>query len=448
MISKNQAIATTCLADLNEAINVMLNAILHHPQMQKLESAWRSVYFLTQQVGSSKIVKIRMLDVSWQELHRDVTRAIEFDQSHLFQKVYSQEFGMPGGEPYGVIIGDYSVSLRTGKLSAGARDIATLEGLSEIAAAAFVPMIFNVEASSFGINHLSEFEGLSDLASIMKEPQLCQWQQFRQNVHSRFIGLTLPKVLARSPYNDQKGMDFPFVETVSQHEDYLWGHAAFAFASRLIAAFKEQGWFIDIQGQPNPQCQGGLVSGLPMRYSKIDSKGLIPKQTAEIYFTDKQEKSLAQLGFIPLCQTHDTKQSIFYSSYSVQKIANDSASDQADLKVSAMLQYLLCASRFAHFIKILGRDKIGAYLTAKQCESYLNQWLLQYVANNEQLSFHLRAAHPLRSAQVKITPQPGMPGVYHCVIHIEPRFQLEQIESLFILTTELTDKDITVGTII
>lgn len=445
MADEVSARVAVLLVELDSIIARSINTLLHHPVLQRLEALWRNLYFLIQQKGNAKNVKIRILDASWSEIGLDVSRAIEFDQSQLFQKIYTEEFGMPGGEPYGVIIGDYEVCVRTGPDTSGIQDIATLARLSEIGEAAFVPMIMNVAPLSFGLDDMTEFETLSRLSDLFQGPHFAAWNGLRNNEQSRFIGLTLPKILVRAPYELSQSAGVVFVETLDRAQDYLWGHACFAFASRLIDAFIHHGWFIEIHGQAALEWSGGVVNGLAKLHFATDAEERIARHTAELYLTDHMEKCLSQLGLIPVCQTFDSKLPIFFSSYSVQKQKLAQEALQANIKISSMLQYLLCACRFAHYVKMIGRDKIGSYFTPTQCQRYLNDWLRQFVATNEQLSLSLRASHPLRSAKVEIKTQAGMPGSYHCIIHIEPRFQLERIESVFVLTTELSGNTFATG---
>lgn len=427
------AVIPAVIAAIDAHITNVINNVLHHPALQKCEALWRNLYFLVSYAPLSSNIKIKILTLTFSELSRDVTHAIEFDQSELFGKIYSEEFGMPGGEPFGFLLGDYDICLRY------AHHIDTLRAFSEIAAAAFVPFIVNVDASSFGINTMNEFEKINDIEQFFKLPEFSHWNRFRQNEHASFIGLTFPKTLMRKPYGKRtQRAPFLFSESLVNSSDYLWGGGNFSFATTILTAFKEQGWFNALRGLPTTQAPRGRVHHLPQVDFQTDAPGLAPKHIAEVCITDTQEKRLSEAGFIPLCVEHHTQLPIFYSDHSIQKPQRPvkHVSD-VNANISVLMQYLLCACRFAHYVKIIGRNKMGTFLKPADCEHYLNQWLLEYTVSNDDLSWEQQAKYPLKKAHVIVNQRPGMPGHFNCVIHVEPRFYVEQIESTFLLMTEL-----------
>lgn len=430
------------IAHCDEVINLMLNEILHHQSVQELEALWRNTWFLVQNSCDSNKVKYRLLDLNWLELQRDLQRAIEFDQSELFRKIYDTEFGTPGGEPFSVIVANYQVCICQVPSEKDAADIATVNLLAEVAAAAFVPVLLGLHPASFGINHFAELPINYDFEQHFKHPNYDQWHKFRNSENARFIGLVLPQILLRAPYERdyaiKNGLNFTEKLAASYSANYLWGNANFAFASVLAESFKKSGWFLEFSALNEEQKPYGMVNDLPQTFFYSDKKGVAAKPSTQILFTDQQEKYLSDYGFIPLCQTKVSKQAIFYNNRSTQQaVVYEKESASLNAQIATILIYLLSVCRFAHYIKLLGRQKIGSYQTAAECESFLNQWLSHYVAGNEDLAPQHRAKYPLRGGYVRVTNKPGMPGSLHCVIYLQPRLFLEQIDSTFILVTEL-----------
>lgn len=428
------------LAQLDRKITTQLNVILHHRAVQQLESAWRNLQFLTIEAAASSRIKIKIFDAGWTELKQDFNKSLEFEQTVLFDQLYNAEFGMPGGEPYGVLVADYAININNYQHTATLSDLTALEQIGQIAATAFVPVILNVAAVSFGVDDIAKLQTSSHLNQLFKQPEFTRWNHFRQTESARFIGLTLPRVLLRTPYPLQATLNtaFLFQEQINTAQDMLWGHASFAFAVTLIHAFIDQGWFTDIQGMGDEHTRGGLVTCLPKSYAQADKAKLQPKFSAELFISDEMERSLVEQGFIPFCQTHHSHVPVFYSARSVQLpqvYTNVRATINAQLSV--LLAYLFCACRFAHYIKIIGRNKIGSFTSAAACEQHLTQWLSQYVAGNQTLANPQRAKYPLRDAQVTVKQRPGMPGSFSCIIHLQPRMQTDQIETVFIFVTEL-----------
>ena len=431
------------IANIDQIINKQLNAIIHHSKFQKLESSWRGLKYLTEQTNDAKNIKIKILDIKWSEVVKDMARAIEFDQSQLFQKVYSDEYGTPGGEPYGVLIGDYEISHRPSERHPN-DDISTLERLSEVAAAAFTPFIASASSELFG---LDDFSGLGlplNLETIFNHKEYIKWRAFRENVDSRFIGLTLPRMIMRQPYRttpgNYKGIFF-YEQADSKSNNCLWGNACYAFGGILLREFNNIGWFGHIRGVPRNHVGGGLITNLETNFFNTDADNLIHKPVAEVIITDTLERELSDLGFVPFCQCYNMPFAAFYSNQSVQKPPKYSTADaNVNAKLSAMLQHILCASRIAHYIKVIIRDKVGSFMSASDCEAYLGKWIYKYTTGQEDMDWEEQARFPLRDASVKVKEHPNKMGEYLCAIHLRPHYQLDQMISELELVTELTQK--------
>lgn len=424
---------------IDNLLNEQLNAILHHRRFQRLEAAWRSLHRLVERADEERAneedIKVKLLSVSWGELKRDFDRAIDFDQSQLFQKVYEREFGMPGGQPFGVLLGDYEISPSQG-------DVAVLQSISGVAAAAFCPFIASPSPAMFGLDEFAGLETGPNLARVFQQKDYIKWRALRDTDDARFVGLALPRVLTRLPYrNTVSRVDrFSFSEDVSGPDarKYLWGNAAFAFGEVIVRAFARSGWLAGIRGVERDVDGGGLVTGLPVHCFTTERHGFAPKCSTDVLVTDSQERELSDLGFMPLCQCHDTIHSAFYSNESVQKPKKYSTPQATrNARISSMLQYTLCVSRFAHYLKVLARDKIGGSIEPEECERILHDWIVQYVTPDSEASRSIKARRPLREARVQVRPHPAKPGEYQCVFHLWPHFELDDLVAAVRLDTEL-----------
>lgn len=429
------------IARIDHRVNLQLNRIIHDPSFQALEASWRGLWYLASQADGHRNIKVRFLDISWAELSRDIDRALEFDQSHIFQKIYSEEYGSPGGEPYGVLIGDYTVSHRRTPRHPH-NDIGTLAGMAEIAAASFAPFITSVSSELFGLDDFSNLGMPLNLETIFSQKEYTEWRSLREKPDTRFIGLTLPRVLMRKPYRTQPGSykGIYFYERIEEDglNSYLWGNAAYAFGGILIREFANVGWFGHIRGVPRNQIGGGLVADFPTIDFETDAAGIATRPITDIVVTDSLERELSELGMIPLCQCYDLPYSAFYSNQSLQRSARRSSrAVEVNAKLSGMLQHVLCASRVAHYIKVMIRDKVGSFISAEGCEDFLTKWLFRYTTGREDLDWEEQARYPLREGAVKVSEHPGKPGQYICVIHLVPHYQLDQMVSELELVTEL-----------
>lgn len=440
---KINGLLSALLVNLDRTINQQLNAILHHAEFQALEANWRGVALLTEQAGnddSDGQVRVRMLDLSWRELTRDLSRAIEFDQSRLFSKIYSDEFGSPGGEPLGLLLGAYGLSHRT---AGGQANIDALKSLAQIAAAAFTPVILNAAPSFFGVDTYADLSGVADLASHFGQAEHSAWRSLRAMEDARFLGLAVPRILMRQPYRNvgQGPEGFRFSEERQDpNRDYLWGHACFSVGTVAIRAFCESGWFAQIRGFRAGRVAHGAMDNLPAIQSISSAGRLFPTRSAvDWQISDRMERILAEEGFLPLMPLVNTGMLVLHSVPSVQQPESyQTVSAEVSARLSAMLHYTLCVSRFAHYLKVMGRDRVGGYRSPEECEAQLQRWLHGYTMATEGASDELRARFPLRDARVSVRARAGEPGRFYSVIRLQPHFQLDQLVAGMKLITELT----------
>ena len=312
-----------------------------------------------------------------------------------------------------------------------------------MAAAAFAPFVASAHPALLDLTEFAELEWTQNLPRTFEQLEYMTWNAFRTTEDARFVGLTLPRVLMRAPYRDNgaRADGLRFREDVEgpDREQYLWGSAAYAFGAVLVRAFAESGWFAAIRGAAPGEEGGGLVKGLPALSFRLDRPGVAPRPPTDAVVTDAQEQEIAELGFIPLCACQDAGAAAFYGNSSVQKPAKfDEPAASANARLSAMLQYVLCAARFAHYVKVIARDRLGSFTGPAECEDLLCRWLQNYTTANDDAGPELKARHPLREARVQVREQPGKPGSYLCVTHLRPHFQLDQLSAGVKLVTELT----------
>jgi type VI secretion system protein ImpD len=432
------------IAWLDVLMTEQVNAILHHPRLQRLEASWRGIEYLAAQAEGTESIKIRVLNLSWGELCKDIERAIEFDQGQMFAKVYSEEFGTPGGEPFGVLIGDYAIQHQRSK-DHPTDDVAAMHGISGVAAAAFCPFVVGCSPSFLGLDRFEDLARPIDLKAIFRQPEYTRWRAFQESDDARFVGVTLPSVLMRYPYRDDGTRidGFRYREEVEnpQRADYLWGNAVFAFAALLIRAFSQAAWFVDIRGTPSDVVAGGILDSLPVEWFDTDKRGIAIRYSTNVSVSEFQERDFADLGMIPLCKVKNTNYSAFFSNQSVQAAKTyTTLAASVNARLSAMLQYIMCVSRFAHFIKVIGRDRIGSYASPEECERFMQAWLHNYCMANEDASPETKARYPLREGQIRVHELPGKPGVYACTAHLQPHYQFDDIVSAFKLVTELAPR--------
>lgn len=429
------------IAELDEQISEQLNHILHHPRFQRLEASWRGLSLLVMNTPHTDNIKIKLLDVSWRDLSRDMERAPDFDQSGFFHLLYNEEFGTPGGEPFGLILGDYYISHRPFK-DHPYDDVFTLQGIAHTAAAAFAPFICSAAPQLFGVDRYDDVAKPIDFSEVFRQKEYIRWNSLRDLEDSRFLGVVLPQVLMREPYNAgfSRFGGLRFRENVGGRNSdcQLWGNACFALGAVLIREFDDVGWFSHIRGAARDHFGGGLVTQLPSVPYQVDTAGEQTRMSTSILITDFAERELSDLGLACLCHCYDTRFSVFNSVPSLQRPKQYSAKGAtANARISSMLQQILCASRFAHYIKVMIRDKVGAYMNAKDCERQLQSWLDRYSTGREDLSWEMLARYPLREARVQVVDEPGKVGSYQSVIYLKSHYTVDHLVSELKLTTAL-----------
>ena len=422
---------TDQIAALDDMISEQLSEIMHHEDFQKMEGSWRGLNHLVMKTETSTRLKIRLLPAQRSELQKDLDKAVEFDQSNLFKKVYEEEYGTYGGTPYSLLIGDFYIGR-------SAPDIAFMEKMAGVAAAAHAPFIAAASPAMFDMSGFGELGRPRDMAKLFESTELIKWRSFRDTEDSRYVTLTLPRVLMRLPYGPEtKPVDeLNYVENVDgrDHSKYLWGNPAYVLGERITNAFAKHGWTAAIRGVEG----GGIVEGLPAHTFLTDEGDIALKCPTEIAITDRREKELNDLGFLSLVHCKGTDKAAFFGGHTVNKpktYNTDAANANASL--SAMLPYVLAASRFAHYFKVMMRDKIGSFMTAEQVSNYLNTWMADYILLNDNAGQDTKAKFPLRDGRVDVSAVPGKPGVYTAVAFLRPHFQLEELSASIRLVAEL-----------
>lgn len=433
IVSENLAASLDArVAELDRLISEQLSEVMHAPEFQALESAWTGLHYLCKQTSTGQQLKIKLFNASKRELVKDFKSAIDFDQSALFKKVYEEEFGTFGGAPFGTLIGQFELSRQP-------EDMYFIEQMSHIAAASHAPFIAAASPQLFGLDSYTELGKPRDMGKVFDTVEYAKWKSFRESEDSRYVGLALPRFLGRLPYNPIDGEvteGFNFVEEVdgTNHDKYLWCNAAFAFAARLTTAFENYGWCAAIRGVEG----GGLVEDLPTHTFRTDDGEVALKCPTEISITDRREKELSDLGFIPLVHCKNTDYAAFFGAQSAQKPKKyDTDSANANASLSAQLQYMFAVSRIAHYMKAMMRDKIGSFASAANVQNYLQRWIDQYVTADDSASQETKAQFPLREASVEVSEVPGRPGVYRAVSFIRPHFQLDELSVSLRLVAEL-----------
>ena len=416
------------IAAIDAKLSAQLNEVMHNPRFLQLEGSWRGLNYLVMNSETGTSLKLRVLNLPKRELHRDLTRAVEFDQSQLFKQIYENEFGTPGGEPYGALIGDYEWTNHPD-------DMEDLRLLSNVAAGAFAPFISAAGAGMFGFQSWTELSRPRDLAKIFDTIEYAKWRSFRDSEDSRFVNLVLPRTVARLPYGaatkpidefayEEAPFDASGAARSMNHEHYCWMNAAYVMGTRLTDAFAQTGFCVAIRGAEG----GGKVENLPFHVFTSDDGDLDAKCPTEIGITDRREFELSNLGFLPLCHYKNTDYAVFFGAQSTQKPKKyDRPEATANAAISARLPYLMATSRFAHYLKVMARDKIGSFMEAPDVERWLNRWIQNYVNSNENAGQEMKARFPLREAKVEVREIPGRPGSYNAIAYLRPWLQMEEL---------------------
>jgi len=443
------------VAFLDDLLNRQLSKIIHDPAFQRLESAWRGIDLLCKVLRdeldpTGPVTKIKLLNVSWAELNDDFENSATIEQSVIFDRVYEQEFGMAGGEPFGILIGNYEIRSDTSEFD----DFWVLEKMAGVAASAFSPFITNASPQLLELSDFRELDIVSDFEFLDRAHDM-RWVNLVNKEDARFIGLCLPHILMRLPYGDRPDYGlaeryerssrtttrlntFCFVEESrgTDSSKYLWGGAAFAYATVVIRSFCRTGWVTDIRGVERDRSGGGLVTELPIEFHHADRRLAKPPMDAVI--TDELEKELSEYGFIPLCACHSTPFAAFFSGRSIQRSKNYSdALATINAKLSSMLHHMLCVSRFAHYLKKIGRDMLGKQKDPEEIESELGRWIGEYTLNQPSASLEDKSRFPLFDADIQVYPVRGKSGEYKAVLDLQPHYEIENVSAKIRLMTDL-----------
>lgn len=425
---------TAIIASIDKKLTEQINHILHHQDFQQLEGAWRGLHYLVNNTETDETLKIRVFNISKNELGKTMKKykGTAWDQSPLFKKIYEEEFGQFGGEPYGSLVCDYH-------FDHSPPDVALLTELAQVAAASHTPLITGASPTLFQMESWQELSDRRDLTKIFGTPEYAAWRSLRESDDSRYLGLCLPRYLARLPYGAKTDPveEFDFEESVdgSDHNKYCWANAAYAMATNITRSFKEYGWCTSIRGIES----GGAVEGLPTHSFPTEDGGIEMKCPTEIAISDRREAELAKNGFMPLIHKKNSDFAAFIGAQSLQKPAEyDDPDASANAQLSARLPYLFATCRFAHYLKCMVRDKVGSYQNKDTLEIWLNEWINRYVEPNPTAaSQEDKARRPLAEAKVVVEEDPSNPGFYKSKFFLKPHYQLEGLSVSLRLTSRL-----------
>lgn len=418
------------IAKIDQAVSKQLTKVLHGAELQELEGSWRGLQYMVANTDISTSQKIKVFNASKADIQKDFNKILEPEQSALFDKIYESEFGTPGGEPYGLFIGDYN-------FGNNAKDIDFMTKMSGICATAFAPFVAAAAPSALGLDTWEELSKPKDLEKIARSHEFAQWNNFRDSEDSRFVTLTMPRTLARVPYNDKtnpaEGFTFNEVEYDNKgrakkmnHDEFTWMNAAYVMGTKMTKSFAETGWCTKIRGAEG----GGKVTGLPTFSFTSDDGDIDMKCPTEIAITDRREKELANLGFMPLSHYKKTDYAVFFGAQTAQRpkvYEEDAATENA--AISAKLPYMMVTSRIAHHVKIMGRDKIGSLTSVNKVESDLNRWMKKYINTNSESADGLKYRFPLAEGKITVEEIPGSIGSYHAVAYMKPWLPLEELST-------------------
>lgn len=427
------ALIDVYIAELDKKMSEQLDEILHNESFQKMESSWRSLYFLVDRTNFLSNITVEMLDVSKDELAEDFEEVGDPLEGGLFTQSYMQAYDQYGANPITFMVANY-------EFGSGPQDIDLLRNVADVAAAAHTPFFAATSPEFFGRESFEDLDEVTQLEAVMDSPAYLNWNSFRESLNSRYIGLTLPKFLLRLPYGEDtvkvKGFDYSEDVKAEDHDKYLWGNAAFAFAANINKSFADHGWPVNIIG---PQ-SGGMVENLPLHV--YDADGIdATKDPVEITIPDMKERDYAEHGFIPLL-VHEGKkvEAAFFSAYSAQKPKEyDDDDATANARLGSRLPYILLVSRLTHYLRVIQRDQIGRMLNAADVQTALNRWLNQYVSGPNPGSERLKAQRPLQEARVDVQMSPDKPGVFDVQIFVTPHYQAEEFNIELSLVAEMPE---------
>jgi type VI secretion system protein ImpC len=422
------------IAELDKRLSAQVNAILHHADFQQLESAWRGLHHLVNNSETDEMLKIRVMNISKNDLGKTLKRykGTSWDQSPIFKKVYEEEFGQFGGAPFGCLVGDYY-------FDQSPPDVELLGEMCKVAAAAHAPFIAAANPTLMQMGSWQELANPRDLTKIFTTPEYAGWRSLRESEDSRYLGLAMPRFLARLPYgarsNPVEAFNFEEETAGGDHSRYTWANSAYAMAVNINRSYKLYGWCTSIRGIES----GGSVEGLPTHTFPSDDGGVDMKCPTEIAISDRREAELAKNGFMPLIHRKNSDFAAFIGAQSLQKPAEyDDPDATANANLAARLPYLFACCRFAHYLKCIVRDKVGSFKERDQMEKFLNHWIMNYVdgdpANSSEV---VKAQKPLAAAQVTVEEIPGNPGYYASKFYLRPHYQLEGLTVSLRLVSKL-----------
>ena len=422
------------IAEIDRKLTEQINMVLHHQDFQKLEGAWRGLHHLVNNTETDETLKIRVLNISKKDMHKTLKKfkGTAWDQSPLFKKIYEEEYGQFGGEPFGCLVGDYYFDHTP-------PDVEFLTEMSKISAAAHCPFITGASPTAFQMDSWQELANPRDLTKIFQTPEYAGWRSLRESDDARYIGLALPRFLGRTPYGAKTNPvdSFDFEEDVegAQHDRYCWSNAAYAMAVNINQSFKFYGWCSRIRGIES----GGAVMNLPTHTFPTDDGGVDMKCPTEIAISDRREAELAKNGFMPLIHKKNSDFAAFIGAQSLQKPADyDDPDATANANLAARFPYLFPTCRFAHYLKCIVRDKVGSFKERDDMERWLNHWIEQYVESNPATaSEDAKARRPLAAAEVKVEEVEGNPGYYTSKMFLRPHYQLEGLTVSLRLVSKL-----------
>ena len=421
------------IAELDKKISEQVNLIIHHQDFSKLEGAWRGLSYLVNNTQTNETLKIRVMNASKQEVAKSLKKfkGTAWDQSPLFKKLYEDEYGTAGGEPYGCLIGDYYFNHT-------APDLEVLKGMAQIAAASHMPFISAADPSIMNMDSWQELSNPRDITKIFGTPEYAAWRSFRESDDSRYVALAMPRVLSRMPYGAKTNPveEFNFEEDTGAgaSEKYTWMNAAFAMGANIDRSFTQYGWCARIRGVES----GGAVEGLPTHVFPTDDGGKAMKCPTEIAITDRREAELSKNGFLPLCHWKNTDYAVFLGGQTVNKpMEYDNPDATANANLSARLPYIFATCRFAHYLKCIVRDKIGSFKEAADMQRWLSDWIANYVTSDPNASEEVKAKYPLAEAKVEIEEVEGQPGYYNAKFYLRPHYQLEGLTTSLRLVSKV-----------
>jgi type VI secretion system protein ImpD/type VI secretion system protein ImpC len=428
------------IAMIDVLVAAQLDAILHHNRLRGLEGSWRGLAWLVDRQDLGGPVRVKVLNLGWRDLCRDLARSTEFDRSHLFQKVYEEEFGMPGGEPFGLLVVDHEVRHRAAA-EAPSDDVSALTSLAGIAAAAFAPLVLAASPSLLQVDDFADLALAGELGDPFRAEEFARWRGLSRQDDMRFVAVALPRALARAPWSDDPTRvdGFRYAETASGPDERVWMTAGFPFAAVVAQAFANHAWPADIRGAETDRLGGGVVARLA-----FEPFATIPfwyRPSLDAVLSERQERMLIGAGLMPLSALPFGQEAVFAGVRSLHVPAHfagpNGAAATANARFSSQLNSMLCVSRFAHYIKLMGREAVGSFRSGDEIEQRLHDWLQKYVNSNLSSSGETRARFPLVAARVAVREKAGQPGSFTCTVHLQPHFQLDDVAATFRLVTDI-----------